>query len=67
MPQAMRPRLQFPHVLILPHAGWDYSGETAWSAVRQVRDSKFRRASTSATGTLWGRAPITLGGRRAKP
>lgn len=37
------PTATVPNVLILPHAGWDYSGETAWSAVRQVRDSKFRR------------------------
>ena len=32
-----------PNVLILPHAGWAYSGETAWSAVRKVRGAKFRR------------------------
>ena len=32
-----------PNVLILPHAGWAYSGETAWSAVRTVRGAKFRR------------------------
>ena len=28
---------EVPNVLILPHAGWAYSGETAWSAVRTVR------------------------------
>lgn len=32
-----------PNVLILPHAGWAYSGRTAWTAVRTVRDVKFRR------------------------
>ena len=32
-----------PNVLILPHAGWAYSGETAWKAVRAVRGAKFRR------------------------
>ena len=32
-----------PNVLILPHAGWAYSGETAWMAVRAVRGAKFRR------------------------
>lgn len=32
-----------PNVLILPHAGWEYSGETAWSAVRTVRGASFRR------------------------
>ena len=32
-----------PNVLVLPHAGWAYSGETAWAAVRMVRDAKFRR------------------------
>ena len=32
-----------PNVLILPHAGWAYSGETAWTAVRMVRGAKFRR------------------------
>ena len=26
-----------PNVLVLPHAGWDYSGMTAWRAVRLVR------------------------------
>ena len=33
-----------PNVLVLPHAGWAYSGETAWTAVRTVRGAKFRRA-----------------------
>ena len=32
-----------PNVLILPHAGWAYSGETAWTAVRMVHGAKFRR------------------------
>ncbi len=32
-----------PNVIILPHAGWDYSGATAWRAVRLVRDAKFKR------------------------
>ena len=32
-----------PNVLILPHAGWAYSGETAWTAVRTVQGAKFRR------------------------
>ena len=31
------------NVLVLPHAGWAYSGETAWRAVRAVRGAKFRR------------------------
>lgn len=34
---------EVPNVLILPHAGWAYSGETAWAAVRTVRSGKFRR------------------------
>ena len=34
---------EVPNVLILPHAGWAYSGETAWNAVRMVRGAKFRR------------------------
>jgi len=33
-----------PNVLLLPHAGWAYSGETAWRAVRLVRGAEFRRA-----------------------
>ena len=32
-----------PNVIILPHAGWDYSGKTAWRAVRLVRDARFSR------------------------
>lgn len=31
------------NVLILPHAGWAYSGEVAWRAVRQIRGVKFKR------------------------
>jgi len=34
---------EVPNVLILPHAGWAYSGETAWTVVRMVRGAKFRR------------------------
>ena len=32
-----------PNVLLLPHAGWAYSGAIAWRAVRTVRGAKFRR------------------------
>ena len=32
-----------PNVLVLPHAGWAYSGETAWSAVRMVKGADFKR------------------------
>ena len=32
-----------PNVLVLPHAGWAYSGEIAWRAVRCVRNAKFSR------------------------
>ena len=32
-----------PNVLLLPHAGWTYSGEIAWRAVRLVRGADFRR------------------------
>ena len=32
-----------PNVLLLPHAGWAYSGEIAWKAVRTIRGLKFRR------------------------
>ena len=31
------------NVLVLPHAGWEYSGETAWRAVRLVKGAKFSR------------------------
>ena len=31
------------NVIVLPHAGWAYSGETAWRAVRAVRGGAFRR------------------------
>ncbi|MBQ5531422.1 MAG: AmmeMemoRadiSam system protein B [Kiritimatiellae bacterium] len=34
---------QTPNVLILPHAGWAYSGEIAWSAVGCVKGAKFSR------------------------
>ena len=39
----IEPMLQRPNVLILPHAGWTYSGETAWSAVRMVHGADFKR------------------------
>ena len=32
-----------PNVLLLPHAGWAYSGEIAWRAARLVRGAGFRR------------------------
>ena len=32
-----------PNMLLLPHAGWAYSGETAWRAVRLARGAEFRR------------------------
>lgn len=32
-----------PNVLLLPHAGWAYSGKTAWRALRHVRGASFRR------------------------
>ena len=32
-----------PNLLVLPHAGWAYSGEIAWQAVRLVRGAAFRR------------------------
>lgn len=37
------PRVSAPNVLVLPHAGWAYSGETAWRAVRLVKGAKFSR------------------------
>ena len=37
------PRRSAPNILVLPHAGWAYSGETAWRAVRLVKGAKFRR------------------------
>ncbi len=33
-----------PNVLLLPHAGWAYSGPTAWRAVRTLRGHAFGRA-----------------------
>ena len=36
-------RLDNVNVLLLPHAGWAYSGEIAWRAVRLVRGAGFRR------------------------
>ena len=32
-----------PNVVILPHAGWAYSGDIAWQAVRRLRGARFRR------------------------
>jgi len=32
-----------PNVVLLPHAGWEYSGEVAWHAVRMIRNAKFKR------------------------
>ena len=32
-----------PNILVLPHAGWAYSGETAWRAVRLVKGAKYKR------------------------
>ena len=32
-----------PDILILPHAGWTYSGAVAWEAVRRVRGAAFTR------------------------
>ena len=31
------------NVVVLPHAGWAYSGATAWKAVRELRGGKFKR------------------------
>ena len=32
-----------PNILILPHAGWAYSGAVAWEAVRRVRGAAYAR------------------------
>ena len=32
-----------PNVILLPHAGWAYSGEVAWQAARRVKGAKFSR------------------------
>lgn len=32
-----------PNVLVLPHAGWAYSGEIAWSALRLANGAKYKR------------------------
>ena len=32
-----------PNILVVPHAGWAYSGETAWRAVHLVKGAKFSR------------------------
>lgn len=31
------------NVVVLPHAGWEYSGATAWKAVRELRGGKVQR------------------------
>ena len=36
-------RVSAPNVLVLPHAGWAYSGRTAWRDVRLVKGAKFQR------------------------
>ena len=42
------------NVLILPHAGWAYSGETAWRAVRAIRGAAFKRVVILAPShRLW--------------
>ena len=35
--------LKCPNVLILPHAGWAYSGEIAWAAARTAINGDFKR------------------------
>lgn len=37
-----------PNVLVLPHAGWAYSGETAWRAARLLRGGRVRRVAVLA-------------------
>ena len=37
------PRGPAPDILVLPHAGWAYSGETAWRAVRLAKGAAFTR------------------------
>ena len=32
-----------PNILVLPHAGWAYSGSIAWQAVRRIRGARFSR------------------------
>ena len=32
-----------PNAIVLPHAGWLYSGKTAWNALRLLRGTAFRR------------------------
>ena len=32
-----------PNILVLPHAGWAYSGSIAWQAVRRIRGAKYSR------------------------
>ena len=36
------------NVIVLPHAGWAYSGETAWRAVRAVRGGAFQAGRAGA-------------------
>ena len=47
-----------PNVLVLPHAGWAYSGETAWRAVRLVKGAKFIAPEASAVSTPLGEIRI---------
>jgi len=35
--------LPTPNLVILPHAGWAYSGRTAWSAARRLKGARFTR------------------------
>ena len=41
--KASAPSPEKPNVVLLPHAGWAYSGKTAWQALRLVRNTKFKR------------------------
>ena len=43
LPSGKESPAHVPNILVLPHAGWEYSGETAWSAIRAVRGAPFSR------------------------
>ena len=43
MAELARPDGAPPNILILPHAGWTFSGECAWRAVRTIRSAAFKR------------------------